>query len=574
VRDFLEPLGPIAGAVERRLAALDDGGFAKSLWEKDPSPWAADPATREAVSQRLGWLSAPSDFREKLGEVRSFVDEARADGLRHALLIGMGGSSLAPEVFRKVFGVKPGWLDVQVLDSTDPAAIRATTARLPLDRALVIVASKSGSTIEVDSLRRHLSVAAGGTDRFVAITDPGTELAERAKKENWRHCFLNPPDVGGRFSALTWFGLLPAALLGVDVEQLLDRTIAMAEACGPEVPATENPGLRLGAALGEAAMSGRDKMTLALPPRIAAFGAWIEQLVAESTGKKSCGLLPVDGEPLGLPAHYGRDRVFVHLKLGTTQDDALSARVAALSASEHPTVHLELDDPLSIGAEMLRWEIAVATASAVLGVNAFDEPDVKLAKTLTARQLDALERRGRVEEPTPLHEESGVRLFADDRLEIDTNQPRLSDWLEAHLRRIEPGDYLALLAYVRRTDRLHHGFERLRATLRDRLRVAVTVGYGPRYLHSTGQFHKGGPNRGVFLMLTHGGGRDLEIPGRPWSFSQLESAQAAGDYRALCDRRRRVLRLHFGSGLVPGLPTARAALDEALRRINRGQTAT
>jgi transaldolase/glucose-6-phosphate isomerase len=316
-------------------------------------------------------------------------------------------------------------------------------------------------------------------------------------------------------------------------------------------------------------MSGRDKLTLALPPRIAALGAWIEQLVAESTGKKGCGLLPVDGEPLAQPALYGRDRIFVQLELDTTQDDALSARVGALAAAEHPTVRLELAEPLALGAEMLRWEIAVATASAVLGVNAFDEPDVKLAKSLTARQLDSLERRGRVEEPPALHEEWGVGGVADEGVEVAKDQPRLSDFLEAHFRRVESGDYVALLAYVRRTDRLHYGLELLREELRQRLRVAVTIGYGPRYLHSTGQLHKGGPNRGVFLMLTHDATRDLAIPGRPWTFSQLEAAQAAGDHRALCDRRRRVLRLHLSPGLVHALPTARAALDEALRRLPR-----
>lgn len=567
MRDFLEPLGPIAGAVERRLSALAEDGFAAKLWQEDPSPWSTDAASEKEVRNRLGWLRAPREFRERLGELTSFVEQARADGLRHALLIGMGGSSLAPEVFRKVFGVKPGWLDVRVLDSTDPAAVRTAIAAQPLDRSLVIVASKSGTTIEVDGLRRHLAEAAGGTDRFVAITDPGTELAERAVSEGWRHCFLTPPDVGGRFSALTWFGLVPAALLGVDVEALLDRALAMAESCGPDVLPGENPAIRLGAALGEAAMAGRDKLTLALPPRIAALGAWIEQLVAESTGKKGCGLLPIEGEPLGQPEVYGRDRVFVHVRLGTTQDDAQAARISSLAASEHPTLHLELAEPLALGAEMLRWELATATACTVLGVNAFDEPDVKLAKSLTAKQLDALERRGRIEEPTPLLEESGVRLFADEKLTVASTTPRLSDYLESQLLRVEPGDYIALLAYVRRTDRLHYGFERLRTTLRERFRVAVTIGYGPRYLHSTGQLHKGGPNRGVFLMLTHDAARDLAIPGRPWSFSQLESAQAAGDFRALCDRRRRVLRLHLSPGLVPALPTAQAALDEALRRI-------
>ena len=569
--EFLESLGPIAGAVERRLASLEREDFVGRLWRREPGPWAGDGKTRRAVAQRLGWLDAPELFSGRLDELRAFADRAAEDGLRHALLVGMGGSSLAPEVFRKVFGVRSGRLDLRVLDSTDPAAVRTTLGSLPIDRCLVLIASKSGTTIEVDSLRRLLAERAGGTERFVAITDPGTELARRADKEGWRHCFLNPPDVGGRFSALTWFGLVPAALLGVDVARLLEGAKRAAAECGVDAKPADNPAVRLGAALGEAALSGRDKLTLALPPRIAALGSWIEQLVAESTGKKGCGLLPVDGEPLGLPAQYGRDRLFVHLRLGTTQDDALGARIDRLVAAEHPAVQLDLADEHELGAEMLRWEIATATAAAVLGVNAFDEPDVALAKSLTSRQLDTLERRGRVEEPEPLHEEQGVVLHADGELGAPGGQPRLSDWLEAHLRRVEPGDYLALLPYVRRTDRLHYGMEELRAQLRERLGVPVTIGYGPRYLHSTGQLHKGGPNRGVFVLITHDAVRDLPVPGRPWSFSQLELAQAAGDFRALCDRRRRVLRLHLTPRLLPGLATARAGLEEALRRLGRGR---
>jgi glucose-6-phosphate isomerase len=548
VRTFLQALGPLAGAVERRLDELDRDRFLERTWDKDPTPWASDAAQREAVRDRLGWLDAPATFRSRAGELQAFARSVHADGLRHAVLLGMGGSSLAAEVFRKAFGVRADGLDVRVLDSTDPAAVRATVSSLPLGKCLVIVASKSGTTIETEAL---------------------TELSDLARRSGYRRCFENPADVGGRFSALTWFGLVPAALLGVDVARLLDGAVAAAEESGRQTRPSDSPAVRLGAALGEAAAAGRDKLTLALPPRLAALGAWIEQLVAESTGKKGRGLLPVDGETLGSPGAYGRDRIFVHARLGTTQDDAVAARVEALTAAEHPVVTVDVPSVDDVGGEMLRWEIATAVASAVLGVNAFDEPDVKLAKTLTARHLEAIERPGAAQRPVPLIDEQGVQLFADAGLSLRPGSSRLSDWIEAHLRRVGTADYLALLAYVRRTDRLHYGLESLRTRLRDCLQAAVTLGYGPRYLHSTGQLHKGGPNRGVFVLLTHEGGRDVDVPGRPWSFGQLELAQASGDFQALSDRKRRVMRLHLGRRLVPGLATVRAALEEALRRLER-----
>jgi glucose-6-phosphate isomerase len=512
------------------------------MWAQDTSLWSSDPTVCAAVKNRLAWLGAPAFMRARAHDLVAFAGEVRKEGVTDVVLLGMGGSSLAPEVLSATFGAAPGAARLAVLDTTDPGAIRAVRERLDLRRALFIVASKSGTTTESNSLyqyfRREIDEAKVDQPgaRFVAITDAGTPLERLAREAGFRRAFINDAGIGGRFSALSYFGLVPGALLGVNLEGLLARAAAVAERCGPDVPVADNPGLALGAALGGFAQAGRDKVTLVLAEPLRSLGAWLEQLITESTGKQGKGLVVINGEPLGAPAVYGADRVFVSITLG--EDAATERMLDALGAAGHPVIRLPLEDRLDIGGEFLRWEIATAAVGIVLGLNPFDEPNVAQAKEATQAALATFRETGQL----PSWPANGV------------------DDVAAMLAEARPGDYVGLLAYLTPASETTAALQALRTLVRDRTRLATTVGYGPRYLHSTGQLHKGGPPTPILVILTVESPSDVPIPGEPYGFGTLEMAQAFGDLATLRAAQRRALWLP----LEGPAPAAIARVTDAL----------
>ena len=541
-------LGSTARSVSTALKALDAEHVGERLWKKDPTLWKADdPAAQTEIAARLGWLDVPRAMRGKVDELAAFASEIRAAGFTHALLCGMGGSSLAPEVFRKTFGVASGFLDLAVLDSTDPAAVLAAEARSDPGRTLYIMSSKSGGTAEVSAFFHFFWERVARTrgdqagEHFIAITDPGTSLERLAHERGFRRVFSNPPDIGGRYSALSYFGLVPAALIGVDLGRLLDRAGRMIAACGPNVPATHNPGLQLGAVMGALAKGKRDKVTFVCADKIGSFAAWAEQLIAESTGKEGRGIVPVADEPIGPPRVYGTDRLFAYLRLGARHDRA----VATLARAGHPVVTLRLMDAYDLGGEFVRWEIAVAVSGWVLGINPFDQPNVQEAKDHTARLLAQ-------------HRAHGALPSADDAVLVSSSD--VADRLAGYLRAAKPRSYIALNAFVAPTVRRERALTELRGLLRDRLRVATTLGFGPRFLHSTGQLHKGGPATGLFIELTCDDPVDAAIPGDPFTFGVLKAAQAMGDLAALTAHKRRTLHIALGRDVDAGLRLLYAAV--------------
>jgi len=497
-------LSTMLPAVTERLQRMDEDKVISSIWRKDHTVWKDDPTE---ITNRLGWLSVMDLMHERIGELEAFAKQAAADGLETAVLLGMGGSSLAPEVFSMTFGTAEGALELIVLDTTHPDTVARVSGRLELRTTLFIVASKSGTTTETLSHFAYFWERVPNGSQFVAITDPGTPLETLAREHGFRAVFSNPDDIGGRYSALSYFGLVPAALIGAPLHELLDRAEEMATASAGMAPAVQSPGATLGAVMGECAKAGRDKVTLLLPAEIASFGNWVEQLIAESTGKQDMGIVPIVGEPLGEPSAYGDDRVFVAIG----EHEGLDA----LETLGHPVLRIAYDGPEQIGAEFFRWEMATAVASYVLGINAFDQPNVQEAKDATKEILAS----GTVEDPS-----------LDD--------------LGVLLKEVGAGDYVAILAYIDRTSETEDRLQTARVAIRDRYHVATTVGFGPRFLHSTGQLHKGGANNGVFIQVVdRQHATDLEIPGAPYTFGTLIDAQALGDLRSLRNRGRRVARV-------------------------------
>ncbi len=528
-------LGALEAPVKGRLQQLEQTAVVRRIAEKDAGLWKSNGSAENEIRDRLGWLQVADRMEERVPELEALRKELVGEGFTDVVLMGMGGSSLAPEVFRQTFGAPKGALDVHVLDTTDPAAIIALQKAIDVRKTVFIVASKSGTTLETLSHYRHFWQQAGQNGKqFIAITDPGTSLAEEASRRGFRRSFLNPPDIGGRYSALSYFGLVPAALGGVDLSGLLDRTATMMQACSPSVPVGENPGAWLGAVFAEAAKVGRDKITIVAPSAVQSFGVWAEQLIAESTGKEGKGLVPIADEALGPPQVYGNDRLFVRLALpGDDEPPAL----AALAKAGHPVVTLNLSDPLAIGAEFFRWEYAIAVAGTILGINVFDQPNVQEAKDLTKKVLS---------EGNPPTVGEGIRWAGQAGATLEGA-------IQALLGQVRTGDYVALLAFIAPTAEHDRALNAIRLVIRDKYRVATTVGYGPRYLHSTGQLHKGGPNTGVFLQLVGDDPDDLPIPGEKFTFGVLEQAQALGDFQALRNHGRRVLRVQVrdvAQGLV------------------------
>ncbi len=557
-------LGTFEAAVRERLAALDKNEFVSRLWRKDPGLWTADAKDRAVIRDALGWLHVADKMEESLGNLMRFAAEARGAGFRHVVHMGMGGSSLAPLVFARTFPRPPDGLPLTVLDTTDPATILAVEREVPLAQTLFIVASKSGTTAEPLAFGEYFYaklVALKGDragENMVAITDPGTPLVAQGRTRRYRRVFLNFSDIGGRYSALSYFGLVPAALMGVDVAGLLDRALHMAHACASCCPAHDNPGVALGAVMGELARQGRDKVTVLVAEPAATLGMWLEQLMAESTGKNGTGLLPVADEPLGDPSVYGQDRLFACVRLGAQDDGALARGVAALRAAGHPVVTIQMDDALDLGQEFFRWEIATATAGAILGINAFDQPNVQESKDNTNRLLGAVKTQGRLPEEKPALVEGALSLYAGraGRTAAAT--------LGRFLSQARPGDYIALMAYLTERPEIDRALQAIRLRLRNGTRLATTLGYGPRYLHSTGQYHKGGPNTGLFIQLTGDDGVDAQIPGEPYTFGVLKRAQALGDLEALRRHERRVVRVHLGRDVGQGLRELDRAVAAAL----------
>ena len=527
--------------VNRRLAAFHEQDVVRRIWNRDPSVWS-----NAGEDRWLGWLTLPTQDRDGVALAVGFANEIRHEGMTDVVLLGMGGSSLAPEVMRSILGRAEGFPALHVVDSTDPAQILSVERAIDFRRTMFLVASKSGSTLEVNILKQHffhravqeLGAAEAGR-HFVLTTDPGSKLEQVAKEEGFRAIFPGLLTVGGRYSALSNFGLVPAALLGADPGMLLDRAREMAERCTSSAP--DNSALDLGAVLGELALAGRDKPTLIAPPGIASFGAWLEQLVAESLGKEGKGIIPIEGEAPGTSDAYGSDRVFIQIRSAGEPDSAADALVEQLQHAGHPVVRIEWADRHSLGAEFFRWEFATAVAGAVMGVNPFDQPDVEAAKIVTRRLAGEYEKTG---------------SLADDEPPLDEKT------MAGLLRQLKQGDYFAVLAFIEMSAAHRDALDAIRVLVRDRWKVATTVGFGPRYLHSTGQAHKGGPGSGVFLVITCDDSEDVPVPGQRYSFGTIKRLQARGDLEVLGSRGRRVLRVHLRD-VTSGLRDLHAIIDRA-----------
>jgi transaldolase / glucose-6-phosphate isomerase len=541
-------------------------GNIRRLFQRDKSLW-----TNGDEDRWLGWLDCIGQSHKEMERYAGFAQEVKREGFTDALLLGMGGSSLGPEVLAQIFGHKPGWPRLRILDSTDPAQIRAAQAKINLSSTLFIVSSKSGSTTEPNILNeyfyQHVAQTVGEAGRnFVAVTDPGSSLEATARKLQFRHVFHGVPSIGGRYSVLSAFGLVPAAVAGIDLGALLKSAQLMLRSCGPDVPPAENPGVQLGIVLGVAGTQGRDKVTIIASPRFAAFGAWAEQLIAESTGKNGKGLIPVDAEPLGAVDVYGPDRLFIHLRTASEEDAEQERLLAALEHARHPVVRIVVNSIEQIAQEFFRFEIAIAVAGAVLGINPFDQPDVEASKARTRELTAAFEKSGDLPAENPVVAGETIELYTDaanaQALRRAGADGGIESWLKAHLSRIRPGDYAALLAYVARDERHTTRLQELRVALRDKRCVATCLGFGPRFLHSTGQAYKGGPDSGVFLQITAEPSEDLPVPGQRISFGIVEAAQARGDFEVLAERGRRALRVHLKGGLENGL----SALTDVFRR--------
>ncbi len=535
-------------------------GKVRRLWQKDASLW-----TDDDEAKWLGWLGITDAQIADAARLKSFAAEVKAAGFSDILLLGMGGSSLCPEVLSLTYPQTPGFPRLHILDSTDPAQIKNVEKRINLAKTLFIVSSKSGSTLEPNIYKQYFFERVQqtvGADKagshFVAITDPGSKMQQVAERDRFRRIFYGVPSIGGRYSALSNFGMIPAAAMGLDTDKFLQRTKQMIDACAASTPIEQNPGVMLGIILGSAAKMGRDKITLITSPGIGDLGAWLEQLIAESTGKIGKGIIPVDREAIGAPDVYGNDRIFAYLRLESAPDAVQESAVAALEKASQPVVRIGVADTYNLGQEFFRWEIATAVAGSIIGINAFNQPDVEASKIETKKLTSEYESKGSLPAEKPLLEEAGFKLFTDDKnaaaLAQATGSSRtLINYLRAHLAGIKPGDYFAVLAYIEMNPEHESLLQTLRMSVRDKKHVATCLGFGPRFLHSTGQAYKGGPNNGVFLQITCDDAADFPVPQQKYTFGVVKAAQARGDFAVLAERNRRALRVHIGSDLKAGL---------------------
>ena len=562
---------PLTAAVQASLKEWGDSHKVQRLWSRDPSLW-----TNQDEGRWLGWLDVTEDQLAHGRRFTDLADDVRQGAFSHAVVLGMGGSSLCPDVLRATFGRREGYPELLVLDSTDPAQITSIERTIDPARALFIVSSKSGSTIEPNlfmqyffNIVQHRIGANEAGRRFIAITDPGSTLQQAAEAAGFRHIFFGLPSIGGRYSALSHFGMVPATVMGLDVSRLLDRAQSMARACSAGVPVEENPGLVLGTILGVLATHGRDKLTIITSPGLAELGAWLEQLLAESTGKAGTGIVPVDREAVGAPEVYGTDRLFVYIRLQTGPDKSQNDAIAKLERAGQPVVRISVDELYDLGQEFFRWEFATAVAGSIMGLNPFDQPDVEASKVATTRLATEYERTGSLPLESPIAEAEGIRLYGDPTyVETLKAMPEsslsLTDYLSGHLDLLAPGDYFALLAYLDMNHTHDTWLQAIRHHVREKKRVATCLGFGPRFLHSTGQAYKGGPSNGVFLQITCEDAADLPVPGRRYTFGIVKTAQARGDFQVLAERGRRLLRVHLGTDVPAGLATVKHAIEQAL----------
>jgi glucose-6-phosphate isomerase len=546
-------LGAQQAEFEAALEALKSKKTIARIWQKDPGVWSEQPEHHKIIANSLGWLTVPGDVLARAAELTSFAQEVRAAGFTHAVVLGMGGSSLCPEVLSQSFETPQGYPKLLVLDSTVPAAVAHIEAQIKLESTLFIVASKSGSTTEPQMFERYfydrvkqLKGAKAG-ENFIAITDPGTLLANQAKESGYRRTFLNWPDIGGRYSALSFFGMVPFAVMGGDVQVFLERATAAAKACQNEDTGT-NPGAALGVLLGTLANKGVDKLTIVASKEIASLGLWIEQLVAESTGKEGRGIVPIAGEALGDVKDYGKDRVFASIAVGAG-DSGTNAKLAALESAGFPVVHQQLSGPLDLGATFFIWEFATAVAGSLLKIDAFDQPNVQESKDNTKQILGEFVTKGSLPQQAPVVNDGALKLYSEDKALGAT----LDSAIAAYLKKVHAGDYVAITQYFVETPEADALVQQLRLAVRAKTGAATTTGYGPRFLHSTGQLHKGGKNNGVFLQLTAEDARDVTIPREPFGFSVLKQAQSLGDLESLVKHGRRAVRVDLGTDVLAGL---------------------
>ncbi len=562
---------PLASQVKTTATDWQSGGKMQRLWNRDASLWTGDDE-----SKWLGWLDIVEEQVANQDQLQKVAKEVQARGFQHVLLLGMGGSSLCPEVLRMTYGRLTHFPTLHVLDSTDPAQVKAFEHAIDIPKTIFVVSSKSGSTLEPNIFKQYffertkqvVGVTKAG-NQFIAITDPGSKMQQVAETDRFLHTFFGRPSIGGRYSALSNFGMVPAALMGVDTKKFLARAAEMVRACGAGVAIEDNPGASLGVILGTAANAGRDKVTIITSPGISDLGAWLEQLLAESTGKIGKGIIPVDREHLGAPEVYGEDRVFVYVRLESGADAQQDAKVGALEKAGHPVVRIAMADIYELGAEFFRWEIATAVAGAIIGINAFNQPDVEASKVATRNLTSEYEKNGSLPAETPVVEDTGLKLFTDEKNAAELAQAAGSDkslagYLRAHLGRIKAGDYFAVLGYIQMNAEHEQSLQALRHAVRDKKHVATCLGFGPRFLHSTGQAYKGGPNSGVFLQVTCEDSVQLPVPGQKYTFGVVKAAQARGDFQVLAERGRRALRVHLGKDLKAGLGVLQAAVQKGL----------
>ena len=580
VRDMVErhtaALGKYESGFGDCLQRLDQENFSARLWQKDPALWKSGPDHETIIAHSLGWLTVAETMQSHIAELSAFADEIRNAGFEFAVVLGLGGSSLGAEVLSRTFGKQDGYPQLYVLDSTVPTAVRHLEQKITMGNTLFAVSSKSSTTTEPQMFQRffHDRVKRvkgdAASENFIAITDPESPLTKEAAHSHFRRVWPNLPDIGGRYSALSYFGLVPFALMGGDVKTLLDRAAQAAQACGSPVENKDNPGARLGAALGALANAGRNKLTLVTPASLSSLALWIEQLIAESLGKEGKGIVPVAGEPLGPPEVYGDDRVFVYLHTAPETNGDIAAKLSALEAAGHPVLRHILRGPLDLGQEFFLWEFATAIAGALLGVDPFDQPDVQESKDNTKRLLAEYAQNSALPQQKLIVAEESLRVFGDPET-CDTLRrggSSLQAIVNAHLSRLHPGDYFAITPYIEALSNYDSLLQQIRETVRDAKKVATTIGYGPRCLHSTGQLHKGGPDSGVFLQITSEAINEKQLPGEKVSFGVLKQAQALGDFEALSKRHRRVVRIDLGRDVEKGLRRVLSLVKEAVSQSN------
>ncbi len=550
--------------IKPAFESLNEKQIARRIFSKDPFVWKSDKEETKAIRNRLGWLDI-DDFINRADDIINFATEIKNEKFRFVVLLGMGGSSLCPEVARETFRSKKGYPELIMLDNTDPAAVKHVESQIDLNKTLFIVASKSGTTTETLSfyyyffnLLKDNEIDNPGS-HFIAITDEGTSLQDEALDRNFRKLFTNPGDYGGRYSALSYFGLVPMALIGINIKEILQNARQMEISSGPFIPSESNPAISLGSMIGMNSRLGKDKVTFVLSESINAFGYWVEQLIAESTGKEGTGILPVEGEDLGRPEVYSNDRIFVYLHSGNDDKHKDERKLNALKNEGHPVVKIDMKDKLALGAEFFRWELATATAGRILNVNPFDEPNVAESKKNSEDLLNSWKDRGDFGEGNAVINQNDISIYYNAGAEWAPKGKSLSSFLNAFANLAKSPDYIAMLAYFMQTPQRQKLLQQIRMKLRNKLKVATTLGYGPRYMHSTGQLHKGGPNKGVFIMFTYEAEDDLQIPGKEYGFATLQRAQALGDFRSLNDKNRRVIRVHLGSDI-----------ERALKKISEG----